>query len=75
MFGVLANQLRSSLSHDFYQVMVGKADMGLAGWKQLVLWSMEHACLDDEERGRFMGQWDKEWQVFLQKVVDKYGEA
>ncbi|RCI16655.1 hypothetical protein L249_3296 [Ophiocordyceps polyrhachis-furcata BCC 54312] len=41
---------RSTLSHDFYQVMVGKADMDLFGWKQLALWSIEHACLDGEER-------------------------
>ncbi|KAJ4175428.1 hypothetical protein NW767_015787, partial [Fusarium falciforme] len=37
---------RSSLSHDFYQVLVGKPDMSLSGCRQLILWSIEHACLE-----------------------------
>lgn len=66
---------RSSLSHDFYQVMVGKADMGLAGWKQLVLWSIEHACMDDAERVAVLQQWEKQWEEFLEWVVMTYGDA
>ncbi|KOS22440.1 Adenosine deaminase CECR1 [Escovopsis weberi] len=59
---------RSSLSHDFYQVMAGKADMGLWGWKQLILWSLEHACLDADERPAIMKMWENRWQEFLQEV-------
>lgn len=65
---------RSSLSHDFYQVMIGKKDMGIYGWKQLALWSIEHACLEDEERARILQHWQIHWQDFLQWVVDKYGK-
>ncbi|OAA80785.1 adenosine deaminase [Akanthomyces lecanii RCEF 1005] len=85
MYSLLANNVhctvssdngalfKSSLSHDFYQVLIGKADMGLYGWKQLVLWSIEHACLDDDERSTVLQQWDRMWEDFLQWVVEKYG--
>ncbi|OAA50227.1 adenosine deaminase [Beauveria brongniartii RCEF 3172] len=66
---------KSSLSHDFYQVLVGKADMGLYGWKQLVLWSIEHACLSDDERGAVLQQWERMWEDFLQWVVKTYGSG
>ncbi|KAH6609902.1 hypothetical protein Trco_003248, partial [Trichoderma cornu-damae] len=61
---------RSSLSHDFYQVMVGKADMGLYGWKQLVLWSLEHACLSEKEGERMLVQWEGLWDEFLDWVEE-----
>lgn len=66
---------RSTLSHDFYQVMVGKADMDLYGWKQLVLWSIEHACLADGEKDAMLRQWQSEWDVFLAWVVERYGDV
>ncbi|TQV96658.1 hypothetical protein V2A60_002956 [Cordyceps javanica] len=85
MYALLANNVhcavssdngalfRSSLSHDFYQVLIGKADMGIYGWKQLVLWSIEHACLDDDERAAVLEQWERMWEEFLRWVVETYG--
>ncbi|KAH8669229.1 hypothetical protein BGZ61DRAFT_483419 [Ilyonectria robusta] len=64
---------RSTLSHDFYQVMVGKADMGLFGWKQLILWSLEHACLFGAEYDRVYSQWEQEWVKFVEWVIREYG--
>ncbi|KAH6949664.1 hypothetical protein BKA56DRAFT_714824 [Ilyonectria sp. MPI-CAGE-AT-0026] len=64
---------RSTLSHDFYQVMVGKADMGLFGWKQLILWSLEHACLDSAEYYRVYSQWEQDWIKFVEWVIREYG--
>lgn len=64
---------RSSLSHDFYQVMIGKADMGLYGWKQLILWSLEHSCMEDEERLKILERWGLEWDKFLKSMVEDYG--
>ncbi|OAA69081.1 adenosine deaminase [Cordyceps fumosorosea ARSEF 2679] len=87
MYALLANNVhcavssdngalfRSSLSHDFYQVMIGKADMGLYGWKQLALWSIEHACLDDDERAAVLQQWERMWDEFLQWVVETYAPS
>ncbi|RFU81563.1 hypothetical protein TARUN_657 [Trichoderma arundinaceum] len=66
---------RSSLSHDFYQVMVGKADMGLYGWKQLVMWSLEHACLSDEEGEKMLREWEALWDEFLDWVEKTYGDV
>jgi len=64
---------RSSLSHDFYQVMVGKADMGLAGWKQLILWSIEHSCMEDGERLQALEAWQRQWEDFLVWILEVYG--
>lgn len=55
--------------------MVGKADMGLAGWKQLALWSLEHACMDEAERAAVMEHWEKLWHEFLVWVVETYEEV
>ncbi|QYT05237.1 Adenosine deaminase-related growth factor [Trichoderma simmonsii] len=65
---------RSSLSHDFYQVMVGKADMGLFGWKQLAMWSIDHACLNEEEREIMRYEWNQQWNEFLEWVKTTYGD-
>ncbi|KAH7161574.1 hypothetical protein EDB81DRAFT_349110 [Dactylonectria macrodidyma] len=64
---------RSSLSHDFYQVMIGKADMGLYGWKQLILWSLQHSCLEPVEFERISALWEKQWNDFLKWLIDTYG--
>ncbi|KAF7561568.1 hypothetical protein G7046_g2566 [Stylonectria norvegica] len=66
---------RSSLSHDFYQVIIGKADMGLYGWKQLVLWSLEHACLDEREMAKILGEWERQWEQFVDWVISTYGDG
>lgn len=50
--------------------MIGKADMGLAGWKQLILWSIEHSCMSKEERE----ETEKEWQVLWKEFLDWVGE-
>lgn len=49
--------------------MVGKKSMGLYGWKQLVMWSLEHACLDDGEREVILKQWKILWSDFLRNVI------
>ncbi|KAH7302889.1 hypothetical protein B0I35DRAFT_197121 [Stachybotrys elegans] len=64
---------RSSLSHDFYQVMVGKADMDLYGWKQLIMWSIEHACVDEAERRELQAMWESQWKFFLENIMKIYG--
>lgn len=63
---------RSSLSHDFYQVMIGSEAMTLLGWKQLAKWSLEHSCMSPEERRGVTKEWTKKWQEFCQWIVDEY---
>lgn len=46
--------------------------MGLYGWKQLVMWSLEHACLEDEERKDITRHWEMLWREFLINVIEWY---
>ncbi|KAL2755570.1 hypothetical protein ACRALDRAFT_2041905 [Sodiomyces alcalophilus JCM 7366] len=61
---------RSTLSHDFYQVTVGKSDMSLHGWRQLIEWSLEHSCMDDREREMVYEMWKRRWDRFLHEVIE-----
>lgn len=72
---------RSTLSHDFYQILIGKADMGLYGWRQLAEWSLAHACLDEGaegaggaggERETARQHWLEAWQRFVVWVLQEY---
>ncbi|KAJ9129453.1 Adenosine deaminase CECR1 [Pleurostoma richardsiae] len=63
----------SKLSHDFYQVMVGKADMTLYGWRQLAEWSLEHSCMDAKELETARRRWDELWKEFVAWIVEEYG--
>jgi hypothetical protein len=56
---------RSTLSHDFYQVMVGSKGMSLHGWRQLIEWSIEHSSLDKDELERFKVMWEPLWHSFI----------
>ena len=64
--------LRSSLSHEFYQVMVGDTRMSLHGWRQLAEWSIEHACLRREEKDEGLKIFRADWERFCEKVVEDY---
>ncbi|PKS11466.1 hypothetical protein jhhlp_003230 [Lomentospora prolificans] len=64
---------RSTLSHDFYQVMIGRADMSLHGWRQLIEWSLQHSCMSDGERQGVWVQWEKRWEEFLDWMLVEYG--
>ncbi|KAJ0163656.1 Adenosine deaminase CECR1-A [Colletotrichum tanaceti] len=85
MYNLLANNVhctlnsdngtifRSTLSHDFYQAMVGKTDMTLHGWRQLIEWSLEHSCMSEEELVVVREDWEKRWESFLDWVIAEYG--
>ncbi|TVY83644.1 Adenosine deaminase 2-A [Lachnellula suecica] len=64
---------RSSLSHDFYQTMIGSESMTLYGWKQLARWSLEHSCMDPEQLASVTEEWTTRWQEYCQWIVDEYG--
>jgi len=53
--------------------MIGKSDMTLYGWRQLIEWSLHHACMSDEERDDVYRHWRVAWDEFLLWVVRKYG--
>ncbi|XXG95465.1 jun-like transcription factor [Hypoxylon texense] len=61
----------STLSHDFYEVMVGNQNMNLYGWHQLALWSIEHSCLSPVERERMLVEWQRRWtEEFIPEVLE-----
>lgn len=61
---------RSTLSHDFYQVMAGKSDMTLHGFRQLIQWSIEHSCMEPDLKVEVQKDWEKKWEVFCQQIID-----
>ncbi|OBT93927.1 hypothetical protein VE01_08253 [Pseudogymnoascus verrucosus] len=64
----------SSLSHDFYQIMVGAEAMSLHGWRVLAEWSLEHSCLTPSEKVAAKEVWLERWNVYCQWIVDTYGD-
>lgn len=72
---MLTRDFRSSLSHDFYQAMVGKTDMSLHGWRQLIEWSLEHSCMSKAELAAVRAEWEKRWEEFLDWVIAEYGDV
>ena len=64
----------SSLSHEFYQVMVGDPRMTIHGWKQLAEWSIEHSCLSADEIKRAKDIHARAWEAFCQWIVSEYGD-
>ncbi|KAK2627305.1 hypothetical protein QTJ16_003271 [Diplocarpon rosae] len=63
---------KSSLSHDFYQVMIGAESMSLQGWKQLAKWSLEHSCMDPQQLKSVTAEWNAKWDDFCQWIIDAY---
>ncbi|KAK4552377.1 hypothetical protein LTR86_010391 [Recurvomyces mirabilis] len=63
---------RSSLSYEFYQVMVGDTRMDIHGWKQLAEWSIQHSCLSGPEIDRAMEIFAKAMECFCDGVVEHY---
>ncbi|OAA65425.1 cecr1 family adenosine deaminase [Niveomyces insectorum RCEF 264] len=64
---------QSTLSHDFYQVMVGKANMSLFGWRQLAEWSLKHACLTPAELEVAHSKWHEAWCEYVIWLLQTYG--
>ncbi|KAM7186020.1 adenosine deaminase CECR1 [Naviculisporaceae sp. PSN 640] len=63
---------RSRLSHDFYQMMAGKSDMTLHGWRQLIEWSIEHSCTNTREKAELTAAWLVMWDKFCQDIINAY---
>jgi adenosine deaminase CECR1 len=65
---------RSSLAHEFYQVLVGSFPMNLHGWRQLAQWSLEHSCLAPAQKRRALEIWRAEWESFCEWIVATFPE-
>jgi adenosine deaminase CECR1 len=63
----------NSMSHEFYQVMVGAPTMTIYGWKQLALWSLEYSCLTDTDKVMGRDILLLKWETFCEQIVHEYG--
>ncbi|KAK9781465.1 putative Adenosine deaminase domain-containing protein [Seiridium cardinale] len=66
---------KSTLSHDFYEVMVGSKAMNLHGWRQLIEWSISHASLDSHEREKLRNTWEPLWNAFIDWVNEQFKDV
>ena len=46
--------------------------MTLYGWRQMIEWSMEHACMSPSEYASVYEHWKAAWEQFLDWVIDEY---
>jgi adenosine deaminase CECR1 len=63
----------NSMSHEFYQIMVGAHSMTIHSWKQLALWSLEYSCLKEEEKEKGKDIFLRSWKLFCEDIVSQYG--
>lgn len=63
----------STLSHDFYQVIMGSNRMSLTGWRVLVQWSIEYSCMKADEKERAVEMFTSSWEGFCRHIVERYG--
>lgn len=64
----------NSMSHEFYQIMVGAPTMSLYSWKQLARWSIDYSCLSNTQQARAHEIFDKNWVEFCGDVVKQYDD-
>lgn len=53
--------------------MAGDPRFSLHGWKQLVEWSFEHACLSVEQQKEGREYFAEDWEAFCEWIVEEYG--
>lgn len=43
------------------------------GWRQLIEWSLQHACMEEGLREIAEKMWLERWDQFLDLVIEEYG--
>ena len=46
--------------------------MTLHGWRQLIEWSLKHACMEPQEYELVYARWEARWEDFLQDLITHY---
>ena len=54
---------------------VGSDDMTIYGLRQLVQWSLDHACMDTAERQLVRQNWEVYWEKWIHWIIEEYGFA
>ncbi|KAH8710258.1 hypothetical protein GQ44DRAFT_763093 [Phaeosphaeriaceae sp. PMI808] len=63
----------NSMSHEFYQIMVGAPTISLYSWKQLAKWSIEYSCLSATQKKKGNRILEQDWEDFCKLINEKYG--
>ncbi|EER41130.1 CECR1 family adenosine deaminase [Histoplasma capsulatum var. duboisii H88] len=63
----------SSLSHDFYQIILHIDSITLHGCRILAEWSIEHSCMDPKQQADAFNTWEADWTAFCQWIVLEFG--
>lgn len=58
---------------NFNEFVFRKLNIDVEDIKNIIVWSIEHACLSKTERWKIMEQWKTLWEKFLLWVIDTYG--
>ncbi|KAF1971041.1 Metallo-dependent hydrolase [Bimuria novae-zelandiae CBS 107.79] len=64
----------NSMSHEFYQIMVGCPTITLHSWKKLAQWSLEYSCLNEKEVADAQKIFSKSFEHFCTWVATTYGD-
>ena len=64
---------RSTLSHEFYQVMISADKMSLTGWRMLIEWSLEFSLSTAEQKQQWKVEFRESWERYCESIVEKYG--
>ncbi|KAF2004109.1 Metallo-dependent hydrolase [Amniculicola lignicola CBS 123094] len=63
---------QSSISYEFYQVMVGSREMTVHGWRQFTEWSLQYSCLAPKEKTVALQILRWEWEQFCEWVITEF---
>jgi adenosine deaminase CECR1 len=69
----LTHQHSNSMSHEFYQIIVGAPTMSLYSWKQLARWSLDYSCLSPADIKAGHAILANDWRAFCRFVKKEYG--
>lgn len=47
--------------------------MTIHGWRQLIEWSIEHSCMEDQLRRDIYAEWERRWYQFCNWTIENYG--
>ena len=62
----------SSLSGEYYQIMVGADKMNFTGWRVLIEWSLEYSTSTADEKQQWKREFREAWERFCECIVKKY---
>jgi adenosine deaminase CECR1 len=53
--------------------MAGNASTTLHDLRQLIEWSIEHSCMEEQRKIRVYEEWEIMWEWFCRRIVSDYG--